>query len=230
MEKGRNTYARALIEVSADKELVDSLVVAIPFPNRKGHSLETIEIDEPTNGSNEDITNHYECEQTLDVSAGTLNLSAVKCKAGSKVVPSVDKTTTSQQELELLFSPMYEEYFNARNPSVSKSSALYDNLQQHDTQPTTNSHPTLEPINPPTNVNAEKNMLGDGCLDLVLNDDLSLAPSDAIAQPSPAIRVSATETCGILTDNEKGTASAAAKPCQEDSYEFYLITGSIYTD
>ncbi|GJT08107.1 hypothetical protein Tco_0842569 [Tanacetum coccineum] len=113
---------------------------------------------EPINGSNEDITNQYECEQTLDVSAGTLNLSAVKCKAGSKVVPSVDKTTTSQQELELLFSPMYEEYFNAGNPSVSKSSALYDNLQQHDTQPTTNSHPTLEPINPPTNVNAEKNM------------------------------------------------------------------------
>ncbi|GJW31946.1 hypothetical protein Tco_0051978 [Tanacetum coccineum] len=31
---------------------------------------------EPTNGSNEDITNQYECEQTLDVSAGTLNLSA----------------------------------------------------------------------------------------------------------------------------------------------------------
>ncbi|GJS23424.1 hypothetical protein Tco_0452056 [Tanacetum coccineum] len=26
------------------------------------------------------------------------------------------------------------------------------------------------------------------------------------------------------------TASAAAKPCQEDSLEFYLITGSIYTD
>ncbi|GKD17529.1 hypothetical protein Tco_1206687, partial [Tanacetum coccineum] len=28
----------------------------------------------PQNGSNEDITNQYECEQTLDVSAGTLNL------------------------------------------------------------------------------------------------------------------------------------------------------------
>ncbi|GJU27343.1 hypothetical protein Tco_1165964 [Tanacetum coccineum] len=46
--------------------------------------------------------------------------------------------------------------------------------------------------------NDESTWLGDGCLDLVLNDDLSLAPSDAIAQPSPAIRVSATETCGIL--------------------------------
>ncbi|GJX63553.1 hypothetical protein Tco_0296453 [Tanacetum coccineum] len=29
-----------------------------------------------SNGSNEDITNLYECDQTLNVSAGTLNLSA----------------------------------------------------------------------------------------------------------------------------------------------------------
>ncbi|GKB29911.1 hypothetical protein Tco_0869312 [Tanacetum coccineum] len=75
-----------------------------------------------------------------------------------KVVPPADKTATSQQELELLFSPMYEEYFNAGNPSVSKSSALFDNLQQHNTQSTTNIHPTLEPIIPPSNVNAKENM------------------------------------------------------------------------
>nr|GFA22386.1 hypothetical protein [Tanacetum cinerariifolium] len=31
---------------------------------------------EPPNGSNEDITNPYECKQSLDVSASTLNLSA----------------------------------------------------------------------------------------------------------------------------------------------------------
>nr|GFB82078.1 hypothetical protein [Tanacetum cinerariifolium]GFB82114.1 hypothetical protein [Tanacetum cinerariifolium] len=37
----------------------------------------TTKVDsEPTNGSNADITNQYECKQTLDVSAGTLNLSA----------------------------------------------------------------------------------------------------------------------------------------------------------
>ncbi|GJV69121.1 hypothetical protein Tco_1484630 [Tanacetum coccineum] len=37
----------------------------------------TTKVDsEPPNGLNEDITNLYECEQTLDVSAGTLNLSA----------------------------------------------------------------------------------------------------------------------------------------------------------
>ncbi|GJT33927.1 hypothetical protein Tco_0924346 [Tanacetum coccineum] len=37
----------------------------------------TTKVDsEPPNGSNEDITNPYECDQTLNVSAGTLNLSA----------------------------------------------------------------------------------------------------------------------------------------------------------
>ncbi|GJY89885.1 hypothetical protein Tco_0505081, partial [Tanacetum coccineum] len=33
-------------------------------------------LSEPQNGSNEDITNPYECKQSFDVSAGTLNLSA----------------------------------------------------------------------------------------------------------------------------------------------------------
>ncbi|GJT26719.1 hypothetical protein Tco_0906994 [Tanacetum coccineum] len=90
----------------------------------------TTKVDsEPTNGSNDDITNQYECEQTLDVSAGTLNLSAgtsfnpkkeglrvcselgihdhsnelSSSKLVPKVVPPADKTATSRQELELLF-------------------------------------------------------------------------------------------------------------------------------
>nr|GEU99019.1 hypothetical protein [Tanacetum cinerariifolium] len=44
---------------------------------RKIFTSSTTKVDsEPPNGSNSDITNQYECEQTLDVSAGTLNLSA----------------------------------------------------------------------------------------------------------------------------------------------------------
>ncbi|GJX65819.1 hypothetical protein Tco_0300162 [Tanacetum coccineum] len=73
------------------------------------------------------------------------------------VVPSANTIDPSLNELELLFSPLYEELFNAGNQSVSKSSALYDNLQQHDTQLTLNVQPTLEPIIQPTNVNAEEN-------------------------------------------------------------------------
>ncbi|GJY26692.1 hypothetical protein Tco_0401418 [Tanacetum coccineum] len=46
-------------------------------PTRKIFTSSTTKVDsEPSNGSNEDITNLYECEQTLNVSAGTLNLSA----------------------------------------------------------------------------------------------------------------------------------------------------------
>ncbi|GKA66534.1 hypothetical protein Tco_0766342 [Tanacetum coccineum] len=131
---------------------------------------------EPPHSSNADITNPRECIQTLDVSAGTLNLSSgtsfnpkerlrvwllkrlSSSKLVPKVVPPLDKTATLQQELELLFSPMYEEYFNAGNRSVSKSSALSDNSKQQDTQPTLNAPPTSEPIIPPSNNTDEDNM------------------------------------------------------------------------
>nr|GEZ83551.1 putative Gag-Pol polyprotein [Tanacetum cinerariifolium] len=54
----------------------------------------TTKVDnEPLNGSNADITNQYECEQTLDVSA--------------------DAHVPLQQELDLLFGPLYDEFFNA---------------------------------------------------------------------------------------------------------------------
>ncbi|GJX05484.1 hypothetical protein Tco_0191400 [Tanacetum coccineum] len=43
---GRNSYARALVEVSLLVALKESLVVAIPFPNRTGHSLETVEVED----------------------------------------------------------------------------------------------------------------------------------------------------------------------------------------
>ncbi|GJR57578.1 hypothetical protein Tco_1499740 [Tanacetum coccineum] len=45
-------------------------------PTGKIFTFSTTKVDsQPTNGSNKDITNQYECEQTLDVSAGNLNLS-----------------------------------------------------------------------------------------------------------------------------------------------------------
>nr|GFA58914.1 hypothetical protein [Tanacetum cinerariifolium] len=46
-------------------------------PPGKIFTSSTTKVDsEPTNGSDEDITNQYEYEQTLNVSASTLNLSA----------------------------------------------------------------------------------------------------------------------------------------------------------
>ncbi|GKB44085.1 hypothetical protein Tco_0889027 [Tanacetum coccineum] len=46
-------------------------------PTGKIFTSSTTKVDsEPQNGSNDDITNQYECKQTLDVSAGTLNIHA----------------------------------------------------------------------------------------------------------------------------------------------------------
>nr|GEY45565.1 hypothetical protein [Tanacetum cinerariifolium] len=120
----------------------------------------TTKVDsEPLNGSNADISNQYECKQTLDVSACTLKPSAgtsfnpkeegLKFKAGSKcytssiqdnynttsvgitIPPSHNNAeenndnkrhvdVPSQQELDLLFGPLYDEFFNAgSNPLMN---------------------------------------------------------------------------------------------------------------
>nr|GEW33210.1 retrovirus-related Pol polyprotein from transposon TNT 1-94 [Tanacetum cinerariifolium] len=65
-----------------------------------------------------DFTNQYECEQTLDV--------------------SVDADVSSQQEMDILFGPLYDEFFNAGS------------------NPLTNTQSTSTPSTL-TNVNAEEN-------------------------------------------------------------------------
>ncbi|GJX14250.1 ribonuclease H-like domain-containing protein [Tanacetum coccineum] len=72
------------------------------------------------------------------------------------VSPSVDTTAPSQQELDLLFGPLYDEFFNAGTLSVNKPSSPTDNSKQQDTPPTTNNPSSTEPTNP-TNVNAQEN-------------------------------------------------------------------------
>ncbi|GJS29138.1 zinc knuckle CX2CX4HX4C containing protein [Tanacetum coccineum] len=41
----RSTFARALIELSVERAIKDSVVVSIPFPNGSGHSLETLDVE-----------------------------------------------------------------------------------------------------------------------------------------------------------------------------------------
>nr|GEW67060.1 hypothetical protein [Tanacetum cinerariifolium] len=77
--------------------------------------------------SNDMVYNHYLEEAKKDTrNSSELRIHDHNNKQSSsklvpKVVPPVNKIATSQQELELLFSPMYEDYFNAGNQSVSKS-------------------------------------------------------------------------------------------------------------
>ncbi|GKD66950.1 hypothetical protein Tco_1309058, partial [Tanacetum coccineum] len=89
---------------------------------------------EPPHGSNTDITNLYECVQSLDSSTGT------------------SKNVHEEQNLDLsadTSAPSLQ--------SVTKSSSLTDNSKQQVTQPTSNVQPTTEPKTPTTNINAEEN-------------------------------------------------------------------------
>ncbi|GJS52804.1 retrotransposon protein, putative, unclassified [Tanacetum coccineum] len=73
-----------------------------------------------------------------------------------EVMMSDDNTSGLAPQRQLI--PKYEEYFNARNQSVLKSSALSNNSLQQDTNPTLKFQPTIELIIPPTNVNAKQQM------------------------------------------------------------------------
>ncbi|GJW98193.1 retrovirus-related pol polyprotein from transposon TNT 1-94 [Tanacetum coccineum] len=73
------------------------------------------------------------------------------------VSPSADETTPSQQELDLLFGPLYDEFFTAGSSSVDNFSSPTDNSKQQDIQPTTNVQSTIELATPTTTTHAEEN-------------------------------------------------------------------------
>ncbi|GKE51749.1 retrovirus-related pol polyprotein from transposon TNT 1-94 [Tanacetum coccineum] len=74
------------------------------------------------------------------------------------VSPSADITAPSQQELDLLFGPLYDECFTAGTSSVNKSSSPTDNSKQQDTPPIMNIQSSTESTTPTINVNVEENI------------------------------------------------------------------------
>nr|GEU42977.1 retrovirus-related Pol polyprotein from transposon TNT 1-94 [Tanacetum cinerariifolium] len=72
------------------------------------------------------------------------------------VSPSADTSVPSQQELDLLFGPLYDEFFNAGSSSVNKTFSPTDNSKQQDTPPIMNIQSSTEPTIL-TNANAEEN-------------------------------------------------------------------------
>ncbi|GKA26199.1 hypothetical protein Tco_0712308 [Tanacetum coccineum] len=80
---------------------------------------------EPPHGSNVDIPHIHECKQTLDVSAGTsINVQKEQSLDLSAEVHQAAETVKTSNELDLLFGPLFDEYFNGENQVVLKSSAV----------------------------------------------------------------------------------------------------------
>ncbi|GJV88612.1 hypothetical protein Tco_1532550 [Tanacetum coccineum] len=72
---------------------------------------------EPTHGSNSDIPNIHECKQIL-------NLNKELILVQPRTTMSAQVLTTDMIELESLFGPLFDEYFNEVNHVVSKSSGV----------------------------------------------------------------------------------------------------------
>ncbi|GJX37685.1 retrovirus-related pol polyprotein from transposon TNT 1-94 [Tanacetum coccineum] len=73
------------------------------------------------------------------------------------VSSSADITVPSQQELDLLFDPLYDDFFTAGTSSVNDSSSPTDNSKHQDTPPITNIQSLTEPTTPTTLVYVEEN-------------------------------------------------------------------------
>ncbi|GJT85590.1 retrovirus-related pol polyprotein from transposon TNT 1-94 [Tanacetum coccineum] len=72
------------------------------------------------------------------------------------VSPLANTTAPSQQDLDLLFDPLYDEFFTVGTSGVNKSSSPTDNFTQQDTPPTLNVQSSTAPTTP-TNVHVEEN-------------------------------------------------------------------------
>ncbi|GJS99746.1 hypothetical protein Tco_0820916 [Tanacetum coccineum] len=96
------------------------------IPTGKLFDSFTSKVDsEPPHGSNEDIPNIHACKQTLDVSAGTsINVQKEQNLDLSAEVHQAAETVTTSNELDVLFGPLFDEYFNGENQVVLKSSAV----------------------------------------------------------------------------------------------------------
>nr|GEZ07188.1 hypothetical protein [Tanacetum cinerariifolium] len=100
-------------------------------PTGKIFASSTTKVDsEPLNGSNADITNQYECEQTLDVSAGFIPQRQKELDYDNPdpvpqrqdVYSSADADDPSQQELDMLFGS---------NPSTNIQSTSAPSTHTH---------------------------------------------------------------------------------------------------
>ncbi|GJR48068.1 hypothetical protein Tco_1316171 [Tanacetum coccineum] len=112
------------------------------IPTGKLFNSCTTKVDsEPPHGSNVDIPNIYVCKQTLDLSAV------------STEVHQAAETVTMSNELDLLFDPLFDEYFNGENHVVLKASAVTTTdasnkrQQQHDSTSSTSTLATTVTAN-----------------------------------------------------------------------------------
>ncbi|GKA66130.1 hypothetical protein Tco_0765938 [Tanacetum coccineum] len=105
------------------------------IPTGKMFTDSTTKLDsEPPNGLNDDITNRYECDQTLNVSAGTLNLSAAgQKKSDAQSTADERKAANLDQQLKsLIMSMLPDDQMNSVIYCLTAKSTWDDLILYHE--------------------------------------------------------------------------------------------------
>ncbi|GJV26677.1 retrovirus-related pol polyprotein from transposon TNT 1-94 [Tanacetum coccineum] len=134
---GRTEYARALVEVSAEKELMEAIVIAIPYSDGKGHTLAMIDIEyewQPPHCKTCKIFDHTnkkcpklpkEAKPVLDTNDGFVEVNKKKGKHGasseSQHKGETSNATKQDQGIEPSSKPSSSSALNVKEVSLSNS-------------------------------------------------------------------------------------------------------------
>ncbi|GKB17091.1 hypothetical protein Tco_0851014 [Tanacetum coccineum] len=188
---------------------------------------------EPPHGLNVDIPHIHECKQTLDVSAGKSQSMVAEKADISETIVKVDSQMMIQKNDDVLFGPLFDEYFNGENQVVLKSSAVTtthaSNKRQQQPDSTSSTSTLATTVTADGNFDLlEKNeykRIMPTKIELTLEQSQQVVSDDVLSQSAPAFRLlKPSEHRSVLEWRSNLIRTQSAKPCQEDSYEFYLIT------
>ncbi|GJV47782.1 retrovirus-related pol polyprotein from transposon TNT 1-94 [Tanacetum coccineum] len=202
--------------------------------------------NEPLNGSNKDITNPYVCEQTLNVSAGTLNLSAgpglhfmTHATSSSGLVPNPIPQQPCipppRDDWDRLFQPMFDEYFTPLSIAVSlvqKSTALRAMVLAD--SPVSNSidQDALSPSNPKTQEQEQSPNISQGFEEsqktpIFCDDPLYESPHEESISQGSSSSVKTDEFGGVLKNKARLVAQGFRQEVGIDFEESFASVARI---
>ena len=223
---GQNSYARALVEVSSLDELLDHVVVAIPFSNGQGHSLVRVDIEyewKPPRCTSCKIFDHIDAACPKNVKQHSVQnngdeegfVEATKRKGkGKGPTQVIDGVRFSKPRVTLNYrwQPVSKKKVGSDGASSSKGNGTNNNASGP------NMHAAQDPVNQAkSDVHTSNKYIHDDLSDIVTKNPFgSLMDEVTNSEMGPEVGVTQGEQSGhvmeIDSDNEVDESIEVGKP------------------